>query len=192
MTPYQFTRSLGCFLILAFFTLNTAKAQVEPHAKGSYFNKNKINFLSGGNLYSNSSGINFSTVHGIYLSEGLAAGVGIGLTDGAKYESTIIPVFLNGTLSLANDGKMYLSGDLGYSFATDNLVKGGLLGEISLGWRLRIGKFAVAPEIGYRFDVYKGKGVERVKLDGQSIIRVSNNNVTKYMNSFSTGLSVFF
>lgn len=87
---------------------------------------------------------------------------------------------------------MYLSGDLGYSFAIEKIVKGGLLGEISLGRKFRIGKFAIAPEIGYRFDRYKGRGIEMVESDGNYIIRVSNSHVSKHINPFSTGLSVFF
>ena len=192
MTPNNIKISFSCFLLLAFFTFNSAKGQFEPPVKGDYFNKNKINFLFGGNNYNRAKGLNFSTINGIQVSDHLAAGIGIGFTDGVKYESPIIPVFLNGTLSLTGDGKMYLSGDLGYSFATEKLVKGGMLGEISLGRKIRIGKFAIAPEIGYRFDGYKGRGVETVELDGQRIIRVSNSNVSKYVDSFSTGLSVFF
>ncbi len=184
--------ALGYLLILGIFGLNTAKAQDKAPTKGSYFNKNKLNFLSGGNNYENYKGVNLSTIHGIHISDHFATGIGIGVTGGQKYDSTIIPIFLNGTLSVAQMRKLYLSGDLGYSIATEKGVKGGLLGEISVGWKFRIGKIAIAPEIGYRYDGYKVRGLEVVALDGYTIIRTSDSYFSQHINSFSTGLSVFF
>ena len=180
------------FLILSFFTLNAAKAQFNLPAKGSYYNKNKINFLSGGNNYNGASGYNISTIHGIHLSERFDAGLGIGLTDGVKYTSPLIPVFLNGTLSLTDTRDLFLSGDLGYLFATEKVVKGGLMGEISVGLKLRVGKFAIAPEIGYRYDAYQLKGYEMIASDGNFVIRPPGEYFTRHITSFSTGLSVFF
>jgi hypothetical protein len=179
-------------LVMGFFTFNVAKAQDDAPTKGRYYNKNKINFLSGGNNYKDYKGISLSTVHGIHLSERFASGIGIGLSGGQKYDSTIIPVFLNGTLSLTETRKLYLTGDLGYSFATEKVVKGGLIGDISLGWKFMVGKLAIAPEVGYRYDGYKVRGFELVVLDGFYVIRTSNSYMPRHINSFSTGLSIFF
>jgi len=177
---------------MGLFTFNVAKAQYQTPTKGDYYNKNKINILSGGNNYKDHMGINLSTVHGIHLSERFASGIGIGLSGGQKYDSTIIPVFLNGTLSLIETRKLYLTGDLGYSFATEKGIKGGVIGDVSIGWKFRVGKLAIAPEVGYRYDGYKVRGLEIVEFDGFYVIRASNSYVSEHINSFSTGLSIFF
>lgn len=179
-------------LVLGIFGLNTAKAQNEPPTRGDYYNKNKINFLTGGNNYENDKGINLSTIHGIHLSETFASGIGIGITGGNKYSSTIVPVFVNGTLSLTDTRKLYLSGDVGYSFATEKAIKGGILGELSVGWKFNIGKFAFAPEVGYRYDGYKSKALELLELNDEYVWRITDNYFSHHINSFSAGISFFF
>ena len=183
--------ALLIFLVISCLTIN-ATAQEQSPKKHSYFNKYKINFLSGGNNDDEEKGLNLSTVHGVHVSDRFAAGIGLGLTSGLKYPSPIIPIFLNGTLSLTKAKKLYLSGDLGYSIATENGIKGGVLGEIAIGWKFKIGKIAIAPEIGYRYDGYKFRAWELIVSNDSFIYRPTNNYLSDHINSFSTGISVFF
>jgi hypothetical protein len=176
--------------MLGSFSLNRAIAQDKTSSKIAYFNKTKINFLSGGNKDDNDKGINLSTIHGAYVSEILAFGLGIGITGGNKYPSTVIPVFLSSKLSLTNTRKLYISGDLGFSFATEKAVKGGILGELSFGWKFRFGKVAIAPELGYRYDEYKGKYTRLNAINGE--YTYSEISFSNHINSLSAGLSLFF
>lgn len=177
--------------ILFISFVNVADAQ-EAGTIRRYFNKNKVNVLSAGNNNNGDKGINVSTVHGLNFSRSFAAGIGIGLTGGNKYPSTIIPLFVNGTVSFADSGKLYLSGDLGASIATEDGVKGGLFTDISIGRKFRIGKFFVAPEIGYRYDKYRAQTLIAEYIDEMYIIRRSNTYTTDHINSISAGISFFF
>lgn len=191
MTKYKIA-ALLIIVTIGCLNLNSAKAQDQSSKKWSYFNKNKLNFLSGGNNYKDHKAVNLSTIHGVHLSDRFATGIGVGLTDGLKYPSPIIPIFLNGTLSLTERKKLYLSGDLGYSIATEDPIKGGLLGEIGIGWKFRIGKIAIAPEIGYRYDGFKDRALEMIEGDGFIIYRPTGKYISDHINSFSTGISIFF
>ena len=185
-------RSALSTLVLAFLCTTTAIAQDKTVDKGSYYNKNKINVLSGGNNYGNDKGINLSTIHGINLSDKFAAGLGIGVTGGNKYPSTLVPVFVNGLLSVTDNRKLYLSGDLGYSFGTEKDFREGLLGELSIGWKFKIGKFAIAPEVGYRYDGFKTPIYEAIMTEENYIIRKTNSYHSYHLNSLSAGISLFF
>lgn len=183
-------RVLLVSLMLGSFSLNRAIAQDKTSSKIAYYNKTKINFLSGGNNDDNDRGINLSTIHGAHVSDILALGVGIGITGGNRYPSTVIPVFLNSKLSLTNTRKLYISGDLGFSFATENAVKGGILGELSIGWKFRFGGVAIAPEIGYRYDGYKGKYTRTNAINGE--YTYTDISFSNHINSLSAGLSLYF
>ncbi len=181
------------FVLTVFFVISIDSIYGQSRSiTGSYFNKNKLNILSGGNNTDEEKGISVSTIHGIYLSEYFAAGLGVGITGGRKYPSTLIPVFVDGTYSFAAKGRLYLSADAGYSFATDKGYKGGIIGEATIGWKFRIGKFALAPEIGFRYDKYKIRPYIFDDTEGGYQLRLSDSYVSRHINSLSTGVSVFF
>ena len=191
MTKYKIA-ALFIVVTISCLHFSSAKAQAQSSKKGSYFNKNNITLLSGGNNDDDDKGLNLSTVHGVHLSDRFAAGFGVGLTSGVKYPYTLIPVFLNGTLSLTQSGKLYLSADLGYSITTEKYAKGGPLGALAIGWKFRIGKIAIAPEIGYRFDGYRDRVWKLDVSDDSYTYRPTNDYASQYINSFSTGLSIIF
>jgi hypothetical protein len=191
MTKYKIG-ALLIFIMIGCLSLNTAKAQDESPKKWSYFNKNNITFQSAGNNDDDDKGLNLSTIHGVHLSDRFAAGIGVGITGGVKYPYTLIPVFLNGTLSLTQSRKLYLSADFGYSITTEKYAKGGPVGALAIGWKFRIGKIAIAPEIGYRFDGYRDRVWALDVSDDSYTYRPTNNYASQHINSFSTGISIFF
>lgn len=160
--------------------------------KGSYFNKTKLNILISGDSEGDEAGLNLSTVHGLNFSEKFSAGIGVGITGGMKYPSTIVPLFVNGTFFPIVSRKLYLSGDFGYSIATEQMIRGGMLGELAVGWRFKLGRFALAPELGYRYDKYKSKVLVLEQIDGNYVLRPSDNFSSSDIKSFSAGISFFF
>jgi hypothetical protein len=149
-------------LIALCLALLCSAASLAQQQKGSYFNKSKLGILPGlkgtaTNSFNSQGGTQLATVQGIYLTEQLALGLGIGTSSYTNPYISSFPIYLNADYYLfKKKSTPYLYGNLGYNFVHTDPLKGGVFSESGLGWRFKTGKKNgyMGPEIGYRYITY--------------------------------------
>jgi hypothetical protein len=131
--------------------------------KRAYFNKSKLGILPGlkgtsTNSFNSQGGTQLATVHGVYLIEQLALGIGIGTSSYTNPYISSTPLYVNADYYLLKKKSTpYIYGDLGANFVYTEPLKGGVFSEAGLGWRFKTGKKNgyMGPEIGYRYITYR-------------------------------------
>ena len=130
---------------------NRTKFGLQP---GVDYGERPPSFEQGGSL--------ISTINGFLLTPKLGLGLGVGYSAYNHPGVKAIPVFANVDYYFLNKRSTpYAVGSLGYGFVTNNVLVGGLVGELGVGWRFKSGKkIHLGPELAYRYQSYGYKGYD--------------------------------